>query len=1072
MRLICKHSMLLLVFLLCVSQNALVSHSAQLPHSSTHPCLSDQKTALMQLQKDVLNHNSSSVSFDDNSSMKVAKWDKKTDCCLWDGVTCDNSGNVIGLNLSYSRLSGHVEAIFNLRHLQRLSLARNNFQLSPIPSGFERLTNLTHLNLSYSCFSDQIPAGISRLVRLISLDLSTIPFCELPPTFNDPDFNNIFDFEELHRLRLERPNLGSFFRNLRALTVVNLDSVDLSAQGSSWSQALSALPNLKVLSLSHCRLSGPIHSSFENLKSLNHIKLDGNNLSSEVPHFLASFRDLQVLNLASTQLYGNFPGNVFLLPRLKTIDLSKNPLLTGELPEFPFHSSLQLVSLYETNFQGKLPDSIGNLKFMTNLLLYTCNFSGLIPPSLANLTSVIEIDISYNNFNGSIPAFRDSGVPNLADLRLSFNLLTGTIDPLLFTLPSLKVLYLNDNHLRGELEDFPASSSVLEKVYLNGNNLSGEIPRSISEIQSLIFVSLAANKFTGSIKLEAFQNLNNLTSLDLSFNSLTIGTDQPDLIFPMLEELKLSKCNLTEFPTFLKKQEQLRTLNLSNNQIQGYVPKWLWTSSLNELDLSENKVDFPEGSSQGDKENSIFSPLVKLVMRSCNVFRFPEFLKLLDGLWYLDLSGNKMEGQVPSWIWKSSLQYVNISHNSLYSVEEFYPNVSLNLLATLDLRGNLLRGSLPSGICNLSSLSILDASHNHLTGLIPECLGTMGNLSVLNLQGNKYQRIPSEFALARSLRSLNINGNLLEGQLPRSLANCKMLEVLDLGNNMITDTFPFWLDKLPDLKVLVLRNNSFYGQIQLPRRNFSLPNLGIIDLSSNHFTGDLPREFLESLDEMLMNSKSKSAALKTIGQYEYYQDSVTIMSKGYEIVLVRILTIFVSLDLSNNRFHGKIPGEIGELKSLVVLNLSRNAFEGKIPPSLGDLVELESLDLSQNKLSGTIPQQLTGLTFLSSFNLSYNNLTGSVPRGNQFDTYTNDSYIGNDGLCGLPLSKKCTVADNSTPQPPPQGESSENESLFDWRFALSGYGCGIVVGFALGYTFLPDLKYGRGRLRLRRWVRN
>ncbi|KAH6773035.1 hypothetical protein C2S52_004112 [Perilla frutescens var. hirtella] len=128
---------------------------------------------------------------------------------------------------------------------------------------------------------------------------------------------------------------------------------------------------------------------------------------------------------------------------------------------------------------------------------------------------------------------------------------------------------------------------------------------------------------------------------------------------------------------------------------------------------------------------------------------------------------------------------------------------------------------------------------------------------------------------------------------------------------MITDVFPFWLEKLPNLKVLVLRNNNLYGEIQLPRRNFSLPKLGIIDLSSNQFTGDLPREFLGSLDEMLMNRDIKSANLKTIEQYEYYQDLVTIMSKGDEMTLVRILTIFVSLDVSNNRFHGKILGEIG-----------------------------------------------------------------------------------------------------------------------------------------------------------------
>ncbi|KAL8533060.1 hypothetical protein ACS0TY_009349 [Phlomoides rotata] len=1057
MRLTCENFiMLLLLSLLSLSK------------ASQLRCLDDDRATLMQLQKDVLALNSSTVTFDENSSSKVEKWDKKTDCCSWEGVTCDLSGNVVGLNLSYSRLLGDVDAIFDLHRLQRLSLAGNNFQLTPIPAGFERLTNLTHLNLSYSCFSDQIPAGISRLERLVSLDLSTMFFCELPPTFNDPGVNNnVFSFEETHRLRLEKPNLESFFRNLTALTEIYLEYVDLSAQGSSWSRAFSVLPNLKVLSLSHCRLFGPIHSSFKNLKSLNSLKLDYNNLSSEVPNLLDSFRDLQVLSLASTQLSGEFPGKVFMLPRLRIIDLSKNQFLTGELPDFPLHSSLEFFSVFETQFRGNLPDSIGNLKNITNLLLYTCNFSGLIPPSLANLTSVTELDISYNSFTGSIPNFRASTVPNLKDLRLSFNRLTGSIDPHIFTLPSLQVLYLNDNRLGGKLEEFVASSSVLEKVYLNGNNLSGEIPRSMSEIPSLTFLSLAANKFTGLTKLEAFQKLSNLTSLELSFNSLTVGSDQPDLVFPNLQELKLSRCNLSEFPTFLKKQDQLRTLNLSNNQIRGYVPKWLWTLSLNELDLSWNEVDFPKESSPGGKENSTFSPLVTLVMRSCNVSRFPEFLKLLDSLWFLDLSGNKIEGQVPNWIWKSTIQYVNISHNSLDSMEEFLHNVSLNSLANLDIRGNLLQGSLPRGICNLSSLSIFDASHNHLSGLIPECLGLMGNLTVMNLQGNKYRGMPFAFASASSLRSLNINNNLLKGQLPRSLATCKTLEVLDLGNNRIRDVFPFWLDKLPNLKVLVLRNNSFYGQIQLPRRNFTLPTLGIIDLSSNQFTGALPQEFLKSLDEMSMNRESKSATLKTIGQYEYYQDSVTIMNKGTEMQLVRILTIFVSLDVSNNRFLGKIPHEIGDLKSLVVLNLSRNAFDGRIPSTIGDLVELESLDLSRNKLSGTIPQQLTSLTFLSAFNVSYNNLTGSIPAGNQFNTFTNDSYLGNINLCGQPLSKKCGP-DDSTPQPPSEDDDEENESLIDWRVAASGYACGVVVGLSLGYAFLPDFQYHRGRLQFRR----
>jgi hypothetical protein len=118
----------------------------------------------------------------------------------------------------------------------------------------------------------------------------------------------------------------------------------------------------------------------------------------------------------------------------------------------------------------------------------------------------------------------------------------------------------------------------------------------------------------------------------------------------------------------------------------------------------------------------------------------------------------------------------------------------------------------------------------------------------------------------------------------------------------------------------------------------------------------------------------------------------------------------------------------------------------------GNNPTLESLDLSKNKLTGAIPMQLISLTFLSVLNLSYNRLEGKIPVGNQFSTFTSDSYQENLGLCGFPLSNKCDDVEDQQP-PGAQEESilSESGSLFSWKSALLGYGCAVPVGVAIGH---------------------
>ncbi|XP_031278583.1 receptor-like protein 33 [Pistacia vera] len=395
--------------------------------------------------------------------------------------------------------------------------------------------------------------------------------------------------------------------------------------------------------------------------------------------------------------------------------------------------------------------------------------------------------------------------------------------------------------------------------------------------------------------------------------------------------------------------------------------------------------------------------------------------------------------------WKN-LQYLDLRPN-LFEAPIPVPPPDMKVFL---VSNNKLTGEIPHLICNMSTLQVLDLSDNSLTGTIPECMGHFSNsLRVLDLQENKFHgNIPGLFAKDNDLRTLNLNGNELKGPIQNSLLNCTKLEVLDLGNNNINESFPKWLGSLPALQVLVLRSNKFSGLVTDPEASStSFSKLRIFYISNNNFNGLLPVSYFENMKSMM----SVSGEVKKKPQYmgdRYYEDSATLVVKKLEVKLVKILTVFCTIDFSNNSFNGPIPEVIGKLLALNHLNLSQNSLTGQIPPSLGNLEGVEVLDLSSNKLGGRIPWQLTNLTFLSLLNLSQNQLVGRIPEVNQFGTFSSDSYEGNLGFCGLPLKKNCSSGEPS--QPSPRSGDTDSEEDFGWKVVLAGYGCGTAFGLIIG----------------------
>ncbi|XP_017980135.1 PREDICTED: LRR receptor-like serine/threonine-protein kinase GSO2 isoform X2 [Theobroma cacao] len=860
----------------------------------------------------------------------------------------------------------------------------------------------------------------------------------------------------------------------------SLSSLSLGGCGlqGKFPKDIFQLPNLKLLNLEG---NWELNIYLPKFNHSNHpqlLDLRGTSLSGALPNSIGNLVSLKDLDLSFTKLSGVLPKSIGNLVSLKYLDLRSTPL-SGALPNSIGNLvSLKHLDLSTTSLFGALPNSIGNLVSLEILSLSFTNISGALPNSIGNLVSLEILALSFTNISGALP----NSIGNLVSLRylvLSGTSLSGALPTSIGNLVSLKVLDLSSTNFSGALPNSIGNLVSLEELSLEECNFSGIIPRSLGNLSQLNYLSLSNNYFSGQIP-SSLTNLTHLEFLDISHNQLQDSIPNEVTTFPNLITLDLSFNFLNgTLPSSISQLVNLTLLDLSSNNLSGIVESVLFSKlqNLQYLALSYNNIYFD---SNHTSANYTLPSLYFLDLSSCDVNQFPQFLRGSKVLEYLDVSNNRISGKIPKFMWdvgKDSLFYLNLSHNSMTELEQ----LPWRKIIILDLSFNLVQGNLPipplntsiflisnnnlSGeisdlICNVSYLEVLDMSHNNFNGIIPHCFGELSKrLWILNLRMNKlHGTIPSTFARGCRLKNLNLNANQLEGPLTRSILNCGSLQVLDLGNNKINATFPHWLGTLQELKVLVMKSNQMHGSINSKRHMHYFGKLQILDLSNNSFTGQLPTGYIENFKAM-MNAEENRDVMPYMGGLDketnnFYTYSVYLIEKGQEVELMKIFATLTIIDLSNNKFEGEIPRVIGKLRSVIGLNFSHNHLIGHIPPSFGNLINLEWLDLSSNKLDGKIPEQLLNLTMLSSLNLSKNKLVGRIPEGKQFNTFENNSYEGNDGLCGFPLSRNCSS--NEVQQPPPSKLQEEDHSKsgirFGWKVVLIGYMSGFMFGVGMGYV--------------------
>ncbi|XP_020890605.1 LRR receptor-like serine/threonine-protein kinase GSO2 [Arabidopsis lyrata subsp. lyrata] len=560
-----------------------------------------------------------------------------------------------------------------------------------------------------------------------------------------------------------------------------------------------------------------------------------------------------------------------------------------------------------------------------------------------NLTSGRVTRIAFGNLY-----LKESTLLNLSllhpfeevqSLNLSGSNINGLFDDVegVCELKNMQELYLSYNYL-GQFPLCLTSLTGLRVLDLSSNQLTGKLPSALANLESLEYLSLFDNNFEGHFSLGWLANLSKLTVFKLSSkaNSLQVESESSWKPKFQLSFIVLRSCNMEKVPHFLLHQNDLRQVDLSDNNISGKFPSWL---------LANN------------------TKLESLLLQNNSLTSF-QLPKAAHNLLFLEVSVNEFNQLLPDnigWI-LPRLKFMNLANNSF---QGYMPSSfgNMEMIEYMDISRNGFDGDLASSLGNMEKIEYMDISHNNFHGKLPKrFLNGCYSLVILKLSHNKLSgEIFPESTNFTRVSLLSMDNNLFTGKIGQGLRRLRSLRELDISNNKLTGVIPSWIGELPSLNALLLPNNSLEGDI--PVSLFNTSYLKLIDLSANNLSGGIP-PYVSS----------------EYGAKLFLQDN-----NLSGVIPETLLTHVDVLDLRNNRLSGNIP-EFTSIQEIRILLLRGNNLTGHIPRHLCANIQL--LDLANNRLNGSISSCLSNNTSLGLGNEDYTSYADAVEVFPDSDTET------------------------------------------------------------------------------------
>jgi len=220
-------------------------------------------------------------------------WLTNASYCDWYGITCDDNGHVLEINLNENNLQGFIpECIGILTKLETLSLYGTSgicphppkqttiLNGSTLPRNITHLTNLKILDLGFTSIGGPLPDDINKMAQL-----------------------------EVIRFQACLMN-GTIPQNIQYLS--NLNEFKLGRNPITGTMPVITQPmlNLQKYSCDFCALTGTIPDVFDKTPAIINLVFDGNYLTGTIPPSVGLLKNLSALAFNLNALTGPLPYSI------------------------------------------------------------------------------------------------------------------------------------------------------------------------------------------------------------------------------------------------------------------------------------------------------------------------------------------------------------------------------------------------------------------------------------------------------------------------------------------------------------------------------------------------------------------------------------------------------------------------------------------------------------------------------------------------------------------------------------------------------------------------------------------